>query len=428
MARSKRRRAGSSQGEPAGSADSLFSPDQDEEPLVGDAAGTTEAGDDLAVAGSPPAGVSVVAAEPPVAARGDDGLSDGLGDGLSDGLGDGLIGPVKRIPRATPPEPLAAAESTEPEPESVAAADSPDLAPLLRDLRRELSDSHAAHARSSNAITSLASSLKEVLGRIRRHDRGLNLNSFVAYVIFTTLLGGGFFMLYRTRADRLVAERDAALRGQKTAVDEATRSRLDLEARDAAEKKALDYWGLLAGGKREEAIARAGEIMHERLSPVEQQVFQAGVQRARREIIDAAFADGVEAYGQAQWKRAAAAFKRALTYEADGPRAAQMRYYEGVSLHKLGDYAEAAKQLDLALAGGAERTVGPDARFYLATALEMLRQWERARDEYEKFWQNHVAHPMAQRARRRAYELRQKLAQGQAPQAPAPPGTVPAAR
>jgi TolA-binding protein len=229
-------------------------------------------------------------------------------------------------------------------------------------------------------------------------------------LLFTVLLGGGFFLLYRSRADRLVSERDQAIRARESAIGETLQVRKDLAERDAAERKAQDFWGLLKNGKRAEAIAGYPEIAHERLTAVERQVFDEGVTRARADIVDAGFTTGLEAYEKAQWKAAATALKRALNYEPDGPRAAQMHYYYGMALHKQGDYAEASLQLGAALEGGAEHTVGQDARYYLASALELLRQNDRAREEYDKFATGHPAHPLVNAARRKAAELAAKAA------------------
>ncbi len=275
----------------------------------------------------------------------------------------------------------------------------------LKDLRREIGEAHAIATRTYNAVSTLAGSLKEVIARQNRYDRGLNLNSFVAYVLFTVLLGGGFFLLYRSRADRLVAERDQAIRAREAAIGETLQVKKDVATRDEGQQKAADYWSLLKNGKKAEAIAAYEQVAHEKLSPVERQVFEEGVAKARADIIDSGFTSGVEAFQKEQWKPAATALKRALAYEGDGPRAAQMHYYLGVSLHKPGDSAEASPELDKAIDGGVERTVGPDARYYLASALEMLRQSDRAREEYDKFVTGHPSHPLAPAAHRKSLEL-----------------------
>jgi TolA-binding protein len=158
---------------------------------------------------------------------------------------------------------------------------------------------------------------------------------------------------------------------------------------------------------------------------VERQVFDQSLTRARAEIVDSAYAEGLEAFQGSQWKRASAAFKKALGFEDEGPRAAQMHYYYGVSVHKQGDYAEAARQLEAALAGGAERTIGSDARYYLAGAYEQLRQFDKARTEYDRFANAHSLNPWAQTARRKSLEMGQKLI---APAAAAAPPAAPAPR
>src|SRR5687768_15050468 len=82
----------------------------------------------------------------------------------------------------------------------------------VRELKRELAETHSLIARTHNSVTTLAASLKEVLARQDRYERGLNLNSFVAYVLFTVLLGGGFFLLYRSRTRSLESDLLSAAR------------------------------------------------------------------------------------------------------------------------------------------------------------------------------------------------------------------------
>jgi tetratricopeptide (TPR) repeat protein len=279
-------------------------------------------------------------------------------------------------------------------------------------LRREIAEVHAVASRTSNAVSTLASSLKDVVVRQERLERGLNLSSFVAYIIFTALLAGGFFLLYRSRAGQLVGERDAAVRGRDEALADAQAARKEVAARDQAARKAYDFWQLVATGKRADAIARYPEMVGEKLTPTEEQVFKDAVAKARAELVDQGFAAGVEAFKGEQWKRVAVEMKKAMSFEDDGPRAAQMRYYYGVALVKQGDYQEAARQLDLALGGGAERTVGGDARFFLAAALEMLKQPDRARAEYLRFADAHPQSALAWPARRKAAEITQRYSSG----------------
>jgi hypothetical protein len=173
----------------------------------------------------------------------------------------------------------------------------------IADLRRDVAEAHAITTRTHNALTTLATTLKEIVARQDRYERGLNLNSFVAYTLFTVLLGAGFYMLYSARAENLLADREQALRVRAEAVAETERARRELAARQLGSKKAEELWGLLAEGKRAEMMARLPEIAAFQMSPVEKQVLEQGAARARAEMTDASFAAGVDAVRGQQWKR-----------------------------------------------------------------------------------------------------------------------------
>src|SRR5262249_60000891 len=150
---------------------------------------------------------------------------------------------------------------------------------------------------------------------------------------------------------------------QAEATEDAAAVRRELAARDEADRKAQAFYALLKDGKKADAIAGWPDLQKEKLAPVTAQILEEGVARARAEIVDSAFAAGVEAARGEQWKKAATELKRALTYEEEGPRAAQMRYFYAVALTKHADYPAAGRQLEAAIAAGAEKNVGPDARF-----------------------------------------------------------------
>ena len=278
----------------------------------------------------------------------------------------------------------------------------------LADLRRDVAEAHAITTRTHNALTTLATTLKDIVDRQARYERGLNLNSFIAYLLFTVLLGGGFYVLYRSRAENLLGDREAALRVREEALAETEKARAALATRELGSKKAEELWQLLADGKRTEFLVKLPEMTAFQLSPVERQVLEQGASRAKAEIVDASFAAGVDAVRGQQWKRAATELQRAMGFESEGPRATQMSYYLGLALVKQGDGEAAVKHLEAALGGGVEKNVGPDARFHLAQALDMSQQSERARTEYLKFADTHWNHPWAPRARRMAQQILQR--------------------
>src|SRR5262245_65830641 len=92
-----------------------------------------------------------------------------------------------------------------------------DVSTELDGLRRRADDHNALLKRHQVAVTQLTESVAALVALGRKRERWLNLNSFVAYLLFTVLLGGALFFLYRSRVGELeakralaIAERDAA--------------------------------------------------------------------------------------------------------------------------------------------------------------------------------------------------------------------------
>lgn len=292
----------------------------------------------------------------------------------------------------------------------------PDEAPdPLRDLRGDLEalrrrlDEHATIQRKTQqALSEMAESVGKLVATQRRRERWLNINSFGAYLLFTLVLGGAFLTLYRSRARDLVSARDHAVTEREAAAKQASTLRDQLAARDQGAAAARAYFELLQGGKRVEAVSRYGELDPAGLTPTEREVFAQGYKKAREELVDAGYLGGLDAAKVGDHPKAIAELRKALAYEDEGPRAAQMRYYLGVALVKSGEPDKARHELELALAGRVEQTGAADARYWLATALEAMGDLGRARTEYDKFASAQPTHPLSVTARRKAMTLAHK--------------------
>lgn len=276
-------------------------------------------------------------------------------------------------------------------------------------LRIRLDDQAAVIRRTHAAVTGLAESLGKVVAGQRRRERGISLNSFVAYMLFTLLLGGGFFVLYSTRAGALVEARDEAVKARDLARGQAQSLETELAARDAAETAALEYYQLLREKRHTEAVARYADIERLQLTPTEAALFTDGIAEAKGELVDAGYLAGLDAYRAGDLDTAVSELRTALAYEDAGPRAAQMHYYLGLALHKQGSFEEAVRQLELAIAGRVEQSGGADVRYYLAAALDRLGELEQARVEYDRYASAHPKTPLAVGARRRAAQLSRKV-------------------
>jgi hypothetical protein len=202
-------------------------------------------------------------------------------------------------------------------------------------LRLRLDEQGAIVRRTHSAVTALAESVGQIVVSHRRRERGINLNSFVAYLLFTLLLGGGFLVLYKTRSGELLDARDRAFADRDSHRDRADAFQAEIASRDQAANEALAFYDLLRQDRRTEAIAHFSEIQQSRLTPVERALFAEGESAARSEIVDAGYLAGLDAFRNRDHGNAVTELRRALAYEQEGPRAAQMRYYLGVAQYRL---------------------------------------------------------------------------------------------
>ncbi len=283
-----------------------------------------------------------------------------------------------------------------------------DLRAELEALRRRLDDHGTVQRKTQRALTDLAESVGKLVVSQRRRERWLNVNSFGAYLLFTVVLGGAFLTLYRSRAKDLVHGRDAAVSERDLARGRAQTLESQLAGRDQGSQQAFAYYQLLQGGKRSEAVSRYGELDPEGLTATEREVFAQGHKKAREELVDAGYLGGLDAAKVGDHPKAIAELKKALAYEEEGPRAAQMRYYLGIALVKTGEPEKARRELELALAGRVEQTGAVDARYWLASSLEAMGELALARTEYDRFASAQPQHPLSVGARRKAMTLAHK--------------------
>jgi tetratricopeptide (TPR) repeat protein len=284
------------------------------------------------------------------------------------------------------------------------AAEVDALVQELEALRRKVDDNAALLRKNQLSLGELADAVGKLVAQQRRREKSHVLSSFVAYLLFTILLGGGFFALYQSRAGELVAARNRAQDDARVASTHAAAVESELKARDDAAKAAHDYWQLLEDGKRDQAIEAYGNLPAT-LTPTERDLFASRVKQARGEIVDAGYLAGLDAFRAGKLKNAIPELKRALGYEEEGPRAAQMRYYLGVAEVKTNLAEDGSHQLELALAGRVDENGVVDARYWLAVAFEKLGRLEEARTEYDKFATAQPQHPLSVTARRKSAAL-----------------------
>jgi tetratricopeptide (TPR) repeat protein len=262
---------------------------------------------------------------------------------------------------------------------------------LLEGLRRRLDDQAAQGRKTAAQVTQLAESIAALVEQQRRRSLWLNVNSFVAYLMFTVLCAAGCYLLYRSRAHELIAARDRAVGERATAVRTADDATVRAVAREAADNKAWEVYQLLEAGKRAEAVTKLEALRDQPLSKTERAVLAARVHDTQVMEVDAALKAAVAAFKAGRPGDVIRPLEAALTGEPPGSRAATIHYYLGVAYART-ELDKAIAHLQAAIAGDVDQD---DARFQLASVLDRSGAWAQARAEYDRFA---TAHPQSQLA------------------------------
>jgi tetratricopeptide (TPR) repeat protein len=310
---------------------------------------------------------------------------------------------------------------------SAASVPKPDEAPepasdadgwaLLEGLRRRLDDQAAQGRKTQAQVTQLAESIAGLVEQQRRRSLWLNVNSFVAYLMFTMLCGAGCYLLYLSRAHELIAARERAIGERDAAVRTADDATLRAVAREAADNKAWEVYQLLEAGKRLEAVAKLDALRDQPLSKTERAVLAARVHDTQVMEVEAALKAAVAAYKAGRPGEVIKPLEAALTGEPPGARAATIHYYLGLAYART-ELDKAAVHLQAAIAGDVDQD---DARFQLASVLDRSGAFAQARAEYDRFATAHPQSPLAVFAMRRSATLA-RLPAALPPGASPPPG------
>jgi len=266
---------------------------------------------------------------------------------------------MSAAPRAKTDEPQDDPASSASDAAAAAAAADAEGWALLESLRRRLDEQANQHRKTHADVRQLAESIGSLVREQRKRSLWINVNSFVAYLMFTLLCSGAFYFMYQRHAQELVTERDRARSERDEAVARANESLAKIKARDDADAKAML-----------DAKAKAAAALK----------------------VETAFKDAQAAFKAGHYADVIAPLEASLVLEPTGARAAQMHYYVGVSYAKTAELEKAATHLEAALAGDVEFE---DARFHLASVLDRAGQWGKAKVEYDRFATAHPTSPHA---------------------------------
>lgn len=305
-----------------------------------------------------------------------------------------------------------------------------ELWDMLDALRRKLDDNAALGRQTQHTVAQLTESLAGFVAAQRRRSRFTNLNSFVAYLVFTLLLGTAFFFLYQARTHALVRDqrelrrelaaahaRLAAIGRTATSLESgaaapgpvaAEASGASDEARSAGrapDSRATDTLPANPAALLAQPAASAGpqpmvavapsQVPPALPSPVIEDPAAHATAQAQA---DAALA----AYRATKYSNAIAQWEQALASAPTHAQVALWQYYAGIANLKINHTAKAEAALTAALAGEADLD---DVRYYYACALDAAGKAQLARAAYLQFADAHPEASLATKARLRAQQL-----------------------
>jgi len=255
----------------------------------------------------------------------------------------------------------------------------------LEEIKREIVESRSLTIKTNNLVNALAADVKSIAKRFQGYERRLTWNSATAYAVFAaTVLFAGKVVL-DARVDAIRAQ-------TKDTHDLADKQDKDLkllqqreEARTRTERRAAEYYGLIATGKRREIIDQYEEVSHLELSRTERLVFESALERAKNELSLIAYQTGLDHVRTARWHEAEQALRESLAEKSDAAHSAEARYQLAVTLRALGRQRDAIPMLIELSEASPDKEVVDDATFLLAQCQVDIEAWNDAKTTLRTF-------------------------------------------
>ena len=255
----------------------------------------------------------------------------------------------------------------------------------LEEIKREIVESRSLTIKTNNLVNALAADVKSIAKRFQGYERRLTWNSATAYAAFVaTVLFAGKVVL-DARVDAIRAQtKDTHDLADKLEKELKTLQQRE-EARTRAERRAAEYYGLIAAGKRREIIDQYEEVSHLELSRAERLVFEAALERAKNELSLIAYQTGLDHVRTARWHEAEQALRESLGEKSDAAHSAEARYQLAVTLRALGRQRDAIPMLIELSESSTDKEVVDDATFLLATCQVDIEAWNDAKTTLRTF-------------------------------------------
>jgi len=223
-----------------------------------------------------------------------------------------------------------------------------DLELELADLRREVIEGRNLVIRTDNLLKTFHAEMRAFGARQKAFEGRQMLSSAAAYAIFALLAGGAALFLSGARTAAADRERDKAVAEMKALTRSVEKDRAEQAAVVAAHRSAGEAYRMmtdLPGERRLEGVTAIAKMDQSKLAPFERQALADRAAALRRELGQAAFERGKEAFRNKDWAAATDEFSRSLTMEPSESQQLEASFRLGAALVRQHKYEPAIAPL-----------------------------------------------------------------------------------
>lgn len=255
----------------------------------------------------------------------------------------------------------------------------------LEEIKREIVESRSLSIKTNNLVNALAADVKSIAKRQQGYERRVFVNSATAYAVTIAVILVFVKLAWDIRLDTVRDEsresREHVVQLEKELKALQTRE----EERARVNRRASEFYQLIAHSKRRELIEKFPEVIKLDLSPTERSVFEAAAERARNELSLIAYQNGLDHARMGRFHEAQQAFRESLKYQAGAAHSPQANLELARSLVKLSMHRDAIPILMQLSESSVDKEVMDEATISLAEAQLDIQAWNDAKNTLRAF-------------------------------------------
>lgn len=264
-----------------------------------------------------------------------------------------------------------------------------DINEEVAEIKKEIVESRSLSIRTNNLMNSLAADIKAIAKKQAGYERKMNINSAVAYVLYTVLIFAGLKLAYDWQVSKIEKEKEITLEKQKRLKNELAAMKKVKHSRDKAEKKIEEFYIMIRDGRKEEAINDYNNVVKHPLTESEKAIFKDKVNAMRAELSLEKYQNGLDLARQKKWPEAEEYYRQAVLLKEDATHIAGVRLELAISLRMQGRQKEAIVVLSDLLGTTLDREIADDAMYQLGVCYGEVHKIDEAqktlRSLIEKF-------------------------------------------